>query len=65
MLGREITPVQRAFLDLHGFILFSRVVTPGEVCEIDAEVRAIQERWLAEERTPVRSKKSTGRRSAW
>lgn len=53
VLGREITPVQRAFLDLHGFILFSRVVTPGEVHEIDAEVRAIQERWLAEGRTRV------------
>lgn len=52
-LGPEITPVQRAFLDQHGFILFSRVVAPSEIAQIDREVRAIQERWLAEGRTKV------------
>jgi phytanoyl-CoA hydroxylase len=52
-LGPQVTPVQRAFLDLHGFIVFSQVVRPEEIERLDAAVRAIQERWLAEQRTKV------------
>ena len=53
-LGREVTPVQRAFLELHGFAVFAGVVSPDEVERIDAEAKAIQARWLAEGRTSVR-----------
>lgn len=52
-LGAEVTPVQRAFLDLHGFLVFGQVAAPDEVARIDAEVRAVQERWLAEGRRAV------------
>ncbi|MGE0706978.1 MAG: phytanoyl-CoA dioxygenase family protein [Planctomycetota bacterium] len=52
-LGREITPVQRAFLERNGFLVFSQVARAEEIERIDAEVRAVQERWLAEGRKKV------------
>ena len=52
-LGREITPLQKAFFDRHGFILFANVATRTELDAIYAEVCAIQDRWLAEGRTKV------------
>lgn len=52
-LGLEITPIQKAFFDRHGFILFARVATQSELDAIYAEIRAIQDRWLAEGRTKV------------
>jgi ectoine hydroxylase-related dioxygenase (phytanoyl-CoA dioxygenase family) len=52
-LGREISEVQRAFLDLHGFLLFSRVAKADEVARILSEIDAIQQRWLAEGRREV------------
>ncbi len=52
-LGAEVTPLQRAFLDLHGFCVFAGVARPDEVARIDAEVRGVQDRWLAEGRTKV------------
>jgi phytanoyl-CoA hydroxylase len=52
-LGRVVTPVQRAFLDRNGFLVFAQVARQDEIDRIDAEVRAIQERWLAEKRKQV------------
>lgn len=52
-LGKEITPVQKAFFDRHGFILFANVATQPELDAIYAEICAIQDRWLAEGRKKV------------
>ena len=52
-LGAEITPVQRAFLDRHGFIIFSRVLATAEVERVDAEINRVQRRWLDEGRKKV------------
>lgn len=42
----SITPVQKAFLDLHGFILFARVATPGEVAMVLSEMERVQRQLL-------------------
>lgn len=52
-LGEAITGVQQAFLDEHGFILFSEVAKLHEVERILSEIDQIQERWLAEGRETV------------
>jgi phytanoyl-CoA hydroxylase len=52
-LGSTLTPVQRAFFDRHGFILFARVATQTELDHIYAEVCRIQDLWLSEQRTKV------------
>lgn len=52
-LGPRITPLQQAFLDEHGFIVFGNVASREELIAIDAEVQAIQERWLTEGRAKV------------
>ncbi|MBL4844830.1 MAG: phytanoyl-CoA dioxygenase family protein [Planctomycetes bacterium] len=52
-LGAEITPIQNAFLDKNGFLLFGGVTTQEELDAIDAEVHSIQERWLSERRKKV------------
>ena len=52
-LGATITPEQGAFLDRHGFILFSQVADADEVAMLGAEIARIQEQWLAERRTRV------------
>ncbi len=52
-LGAAITPVQQAFLDRHGFLVFARVASPEEVRRILEEVDLIQTRWLAEDRKEV------------
>ena len=52
-LGERITPVQQAFLDEHGFLVFAQVAKPDEVERILAEIDALQERWLAEGRKEV------------
>lgn len=52
-LGPEITPVQQAFFDAHGFLVFNQVARPDEIRMIEEEVAGIQERWLAEGRTHV------------
>lgn len=52
-LGDRITPVQQAFLDEHGFLVFASVATPEEVERILAEIDLIEERWLSEGRTQV------------
>lgn len=52
-LGAEITPIQKAFFDRHGFILFANVATQSELDAIYAAICGIQDRWLAEGRTKV------------
>lgn len=52
-LGSRITPVQRAFLDLHGFLVFREVARPDEVETILAEIDRIQALWLSEGRKKV------------
>jgi phytanoyl-CoA hydroxylase len=52
-LGPTITDEQRAFLDTHGFLHFTRVATPDEIAMLTEEVDAIQARWLAEGRMRV------------
>jgi phytanoyl-CoA hydroxylase len=52
-LGTEITPVQDAFLDLHGFLVFDRVASTAEVDEILAEADGIQQRIFEEGRTRI------------
>ena len=49
-LGAETTPVQRAFLDKNGFIIFSGVASQAEIDTLDAAIHAIQETWLSERR---------------
>ena len=53
ILGSEITPIQKAFLDIHGFIHFSGAASRDEVARINGEVDRIQSEWLAEERKEV------------
>lgn len=52
-LRAELTPVQRAFLDRHGFILFSQVARADEVAKILDEVDRIEAKLLAEGTTKV------------
>jgi len=52
-LGPEITPVQQAFFDAHGFLVFDQVATADEVAMIGAELDAIQAQWLEAGRTHV------------
>ena len=52
-LGPEITPVQQAFFDAYGFLVFDQVASPDEVEMIAGELEAIQAQWLAEGRTKV------------
>ena len=52
-LGTSITPVQQAYLDERGFLVFAQVATADEVARILSEVDQIQERWLAEKREEV------------
>jgi len=49
-LGEQITGIQQAFLDLHGYIVFSGVAAPEEQTRILAEIDTIQATWLAEKR---------------
>lgn len=52
-LGQEITPVQQAFFDAYGFVVFSKVASTNEVAMIAAELDGIQARWLEEGRSRV------------
>ena len=49
-LRAEITPVQRAFLDCHGFILFDRVATEAEIDRILTDIDRVEEQLIAEDR---------------
>lgn len=48
-----LTPVQYAFLDRYGFILFARVASPAEVERILAEVDAVERKLLDEGITEI------------
>jgi phytanoyl-CoA hydroxylase len=52
-LRPEITPVQSAFLDHHGFIVFDRVASLEEVETILAEVDRVEAELLAQGKTKV------------
>lgn len=49
-LGAQVTPVQQAFLDRHGFLVFSQVASASEVAAIVSEVDRVQAQFLAEQR---------------
>lgn len=53
-LGESITAEQRAFLDEHGFLVFSRVAKTAEVAMITSELDRLEAMWIAEGRTSVR-----------
>ena len=46
-LREVITPVQAAFLDRHGFLVFDRVAAPDEVERIEQELKRIEAELLA------------------
>ena len=52
-LGPEITDIQRAFLERHGYLIFGGVATADEVAKINAEVDRIESDWVTEGRTSV------------
>jgi ectoine hydroxylase-related dioxygenase (phytanoyl-CoA dioxygenase family) len=52
-LGAEVTPVQRAFLDRHGYLVFDRVASEEEVATLLGEADRVQERLLVERREQV------------
>lgn len=52
-LRGHVTPIQHAFLDRHGYLVFDRVAAPAEVELLLAEIRRIQDHLLAEGRTRV------------
>ncbi len=52
-LGPTVTEEQRAFLDRHGFLHFSRVASADEIAMIVGEIDRIEAAWRAEGRTRV------------
>ncbi len=52
-LGSTITPLQRAMLEVHGFVVFDRVLTVGEVARMQAEILEVQARVVMENTTEV------------
>jgi phytanoyl-CoA hydroxylase len=52
-LGSELTPIQKAFFDKHGFILFSQVASADEIAHLDSEIRKVQDLWLGQGRKKV------------
>ncbi len=49
-LGSTITPVQNAYLDRNGYLVFAAVATPEEAARIVSEVDHVQAQFLAEGR---------------
>lgn len=52
-LGSRITPEQKAFLELHGFLVFAGVASRDEVARVLGEIDDIEARWIAEKREKV------------
>ncbi len=48
-LRDDITPVQWAFLQQHGFLVFARVASPGEVATLLAEMDKVEEKLIRED----------------
>ena len=53
-LGSEITPLQRAFLDRHGFLIFGNFASQEEVAIINSEIDRITQEFVAEDRSEVK-----------
>lgn len=47
-LRESVTPLQQAYLDVHGFLVYDRVLSVGEVARMREEIEAVQARLLAE-----------------
>ncbi|HHO52394.1 MAG TPA: phytanoyl-CoA dioxygenase [Deltaproteobacteria bacterium] len=52
-LGPQVTPIQRAFLDHHGYLVFDRVASEAEVARILDEADQVQARLISEQREAV------------
>src|SRR5688500_2758413 len=52
-LRDTVTPVQRAFLDLNGYLVYDRVASTDEVDRIGAEANGVQKRLIDEDRRAV------------
>ncbi len=52
-LGDTITPIQQAFLDRHGFLVFDQVATMDEVLMVRSELERLEKVWLEEARKKV------------
>ncbi|MEQ1572291.1 MAG: phytanoyl-CoA dioxygenase family protein [Myxococcota bacterium] len=52
-LGDQVTPVQRAYLHRHGFLVYDQVARPDEVARLVDEGWAVQRRLLEERREAV------------
>lgn len=52
-LRDRITPLQQAYLDIHGFVVFDRVASVDEVERIKLEAQRVQEQLLSEGRRSV------------
>lgn len=53
VLKEGLTDVHRAFLGLHGFLVFSEVFSDREVDAINADIDRVRSEWVAESRTSV------------
>lgn len=53
-LGSEITPLQQAFLERHGFLIFSGFANKEEVHNINSEIDRITQEFVHEDRTEVK-----------
>jgi phytanoyl-CoA hydroxylase len=53
-LEQEISPLQKAFLDRHGYLIFSGFATQEEVQSINSEIDRITNEFVEENRTEVR-----------
>lgn len=52
-LRERITPLQRAMLDVHGFVVFDRVLAEAEVARMQEEILAVQARLVEERKQDV------------
>ncbi len=45
-LGQEITAVQQAFFDTHGFLIFNQVASADELQMLEEELTSVQQQWI-------------------
>jgi len=48
-LGDEITPIQKAFLERHGYLIFGGVASLEEIAQVNAEVNRLEAHWIDRE----------------
>lgn len=53
-LGKEITPLQQAFLDRYGFLIFGNFASSQEVQTINSEIDRITQEFVEEDRSEVK-----------